>query len=106
MPITRKHQDKVIKSLYRLMRHERKELRKIRLLAWGLSLSGGIFLGASGAAIWESGGGSIWYWAFGAVGGYLVGLSGLYFSSYAQWPTIKGFIDIDALEKANETPRS
>ncbi len=90
----------VIAALAALIEREEKQLSKLRLIAWALSMAGGLLLGFSLIPAIQSQDGG-WFLGFGAVAGVLIGVSVLYFSSVAQWPVVKRFMNAEAVKDAN-----
>lgn len=101
MPQSKRTERKVVASLIALIEQEEKQLWKIRLLAWSLSVSGGLLIGLFliPATIEKSHAG--WFLGVGFVAGIFIGLSVYFFSSLAQWPIVRRFLNISAIKSAH-----
>jgi hypothetical protein len=102
MTKSKRTERKVLASLATLVEHEEKQLLKIRALAWGLSLTGGLVIGfVLGPAIQANGNGG-WFLGIGLLSGALIGFSIYFFSTLAQWPVVRRYLDVKAIIKAHQ----
>jgi hypothetical protein len=101
MPQTSRTERKVIASLVSLIDKEDRQILKIRLLAWSLSLIGGMLVGIFLIPAIDQKNEAGWFMGVGLVAGILIGLSIYFFSSLVQWPVVRRFLNVSAIKSAH-----
>lgn len=105
MPQSKRTERKVVASLFALIEQEERQLLKIRFLAWSLSISGGLLVGFFFIPAIKEKSQAGWFMGVGLVAGILIGLSVYFFSSLAQWPVVRRFLNIPAIKDAHSELR-
>jgi len=92
---------KMVRALAQALDGEAAHLRKYYWLGKGAAFSGGILVGIALFASFQGGRPSVvWLVAAGTLGGLLIGLSIYFNSSVKQWPVLKRFINVQAVQEA------
>lgn len=101
MHIDQRRRAKLIKALARALGNEASHLRRYYWLARACGVLGGLIFSLalfSALRVGEPSG--IWFAALGTTGGLLIGLAIYCGSSVQQWPVIREFINIQAVQDA------
>ena len=101
MHIDQRRRAKLIRALARTLGNEASHLRRYYWLAKACGVLGAFVFGLtlfSALRVGESSGN--WFAGLGTVGGLLIGLAIYFGSSVQQWPVIREFINVQAVQDA------
>lgn len=101
MHINTRYRRKVIQGLAKAIDDEASHLRLYYRLGRGCGVLGGLLFGlALFSSLRLDASGGTWLVALGALGGLLIGLSVHLGTSVQQWPVIREFVNVQAIQDA------
>lgn len=85
---------------------ENKQLSRIGFLARACGGFGGLLVALSFIQAFQTDENAVWFVSFGLAGGIFIELSIYFYSSVAQWPVVRRFLNTQAIKNAYKQQRS